>query len=53
VQVGTIDALIAKLAMAGGHMLLTTDRDLVAAARHVDLRPWHPPADGGTGRMVP
>jgi predicted nucleic acid-binding protein len=50
VQVGTIDALIARLALAGGHTLLTTDRDFVAAARHVDFRLWRPPADGGTAR---
>jgi predicted nucleic acid-binding protein len=50
VQVGTIDALIAQLAIAGGHMLLTTDRDFVVAARHVDFRLWRPPADGGTAR---
>jgi hypothetical protein len=49
-QVGTIDALIARLALAGGHTLLTTDRDFVVAARHVDLRLWHPPADGGAAR---
>ena len=50
VQVGTIDALIVRLALAGGHTLLTTDRDFVVAARHVDLRLWHPPSGGGTGR---
>ena len=50
VQVGTIDALIARLASAGGHTLLTTDRDFVLAARHIDLRLWQPPADGGTAR---
>lgn len=50
VQVGTIDALIAHLAIAGGHMLLTTDRGFVVAARHVDLRVWQPPPDGGAAR---
>lgn len=40
VQVGTIDALVAQLALAGDHMLLTTDRDFHDAARHVDLRVW-------------
>ncbi len=40
VQVGTIDALIAHLAMAGGHTLLTTDNDFRAAARHVSLQLW-------------
>jgi predicted nucleic acid-binding protein len=40
VQVGTIDALIAHLAIAGGHTLLTTDNDLRAASRHVSLQLW-------------
>ncbi len=40
VQVGTIDGLIAHLAMAGGHSLLTTDRDFHLAAGHVDLLVW-------------
>lgn len=40
VQVGTIDALIAHLAMAGGHILLTTDRDFHLAAGHVNLHVW-------------
>lgn len=46
VQVGTIDALIAQLAVAGGHTLLTTDKDFQFAARHVDLRLWTAPTDG-------
>ncbi len=40
IQIGTIDALIAQLAMAGGHTLLTTDRDFHLAAAHVNLRVW-------------
>ena len=39
-QVGTIDALIAQLAIAGGHTLLTTDNDFRAASSHVSLRLW-------------
>jgi hypothetical protein len=40
IQVGTIDALIAQLAIAGNHTLLTTDADFHLAAGHVDLRLW-------------
>jgi predicted nucleic acid-binding protein len=40
VQLGSVDALIAQLAIAGGHVLLTTDKDFRLAARHVDLRLW-------------
>jgi len=40
VQVGTIDALIAHLAIAGGHTLLTTDNDFRIASSHVSLRLW-------------
>lgn len=46
VQVGTIDALIAQLAIAGHHTLLNTDKDFPLVARHVDLRLWHPPVGG-------
>lgn len=42
VQVGTIDALIAQVARAGGHTLLTTDQDFHLAAEHVELRLWRP-----------
>jgi predicted nucleic acid-binding protein len=38
VQVGTSDALIAHLAIPGGHNLLTTDNDVRAAARHISLQ---------------
>jgi predicted nucleic acid-binding protein len=40
VQVGTIDALIAHLAISGGHTLLTTDSDFRAASSHISLRLW-------------
>ncbi|GLI27652.1 hypothetical protein ARHIZOSPH14_18940 [Agromyces rhizosphaerae] len=40
VQLGTIDALIAQLAIRHGHVVLTTDRDFVHASAHVDLRVW-------------
>ena len=43
VQVGTIDALIAELAIAGGHRLLTTDNDFRAASRHVSFQLWRAP----------
>jgi len=40
VQVGTIDALIAHLAIAGGHTLLTTDNDFGLASGHISLQLW-------------
>jgi len=40
VQVGTIDALIAHLAIVGGHTLLTTDNDFRAASSHISLQLW-------------
>jgi predicted nucleic acid-binding protein len=43
VQVGTIDALIAHLAIAGGHTLLTTDNDFQAASGHISLQLWRAP----------
>lgn len=43
VQVGTIDALIAHLAIAGGHTLLTTDNDFLAASGHISLQLWRTP----------
>jgi predicted nucleic acid-binding protein len=43
VQVGTIDALIAHLAVAGGHALLTTDNDFRVASGHIGLRLWRVP----------
>ncbi|MDM4761521.1 PIN domain-containing protein [Galbitalea sp. SE-J8] len=47
VQIGSVDALIAQLAIDGDHVLLTTDNDFRLAARHTDVRVWSPPgADG-------
>jgi predicted nucleic acid-binding protein len=43
VQVGTIDALIAHLAIATGHTLLTTDKDFRAASSHIGLQLWRAP----------
>lgn len=42
VQLGSVGILIAQLAIAGGHLLLTTDQDFHRAAQHVDLRVWRP-----------
>lgn len=42
VQLGTIDALIAQLAIRHGHTLLTTDLDFDDAAPHIGLRLWRP-----------
>ncbi len=42
VKLGTIDALIAQLAIAHDLTLLTTDRDFSHAAAHIPLRVWHP-----------
>ena len=38
IQVGTIDALLAQLAIAHDLELLTSDRDFMMMARHVPLR---------------
>ena len=51
VQVGTIDALIAQLAMAGNHTLLTTDKDFHLAASHVGLHLWQRPSGGTAGHQ--
>ncbi len=40
VQVGTIDALLARLCIRHDLTLLTTDNDFVLAARHCSLRVW-------------
>lgn len=40
VQLGSIDALIARLAIAHDLALLTTDQDFVHAARYIPLRVW-------------
>lgn len=42
VQLGTIDALLAQLAIVNKHTLLTADRDFVHAAPHIGLRVWQP-----------
>ena len=41
-HLGTIDALIAQLAIAHDLTLLTTDRDFSQAAGHIPLRVWKP-----------
>ena len=43
VQVGTIDSLIARLAIRHELTLLTTDRDFERTARLVPLELWRPP----------
>jgi predicted nucleic acid-binding protein len=48
-QIGTIDALIAQMAIAGPHVLLTTDNDFRLASKHLDLRLW----DAPPSRMSP
>ncbi len=40
VQIGTIDALLAQLAIRHDLTLLTTDKDFTHAARHCALRVW-------------
>ncbi len=40
VQLGTVDALIAQLAIRGDLTLLTTDRDFAHAAAHIPLDVW-------------
>lgn len=42
VQVGTVDALIAQLAIGNDMTLLTTDRDFDRIAERVPLRVWAP-----------
>jgi predicted nucleic acid-binding protein len=41
VQVGTIDALLAQLCIRHKLVLLTSDRDFAAVARHSTLTIWH------------
>lgn len=43
VQLGTVDALLARLCLHHDLELLTTDGDFHHAARHVPLRIWRPP----------
>jgi hypothetical protein len=40
VQVGTIDALLIQLCRRHDLVLLTTDQDFHAAAKHIDFRLW-------------
>lgn len=40
VQLGSVDALLAQLAISRQLILLTTDRDFVHAARHIPLAVW-------------
>jgi len=40
VQIGTIDALLAQLAIRNDLTLLTTDKDFTHAAKHCALRVW-------------
>lgn len=40
VQIGTIDALLAQLAIRHDLTLLTTDKDFTHAAKHCALRVW-------------
>ena len=50
-QLGTIDAIIAQLCIRHGLTLLTTDKDFVMAAEHIDLNVWHgQPRDAGPKR---
>jgi predicted nucleic acid-binding protein len=42
VQLGSVDALLAQLAIANKLELLTTHRDFENAAKAVPLRVWHP-----------
>ncbi len=42
VQLGSVDALLAQLAIANDLELLTTDRDFENAAKLVPLRVWRP-----------
>lgn len=40
ITVGTIDALLARLCVRHGLLMLTTDRDFALIARHAGLRLW-------------
>ena len=43
VQLGTVDALLARLCLHHDLELLTADGDFLHAARHTPLRIWRPP----------
>ncbi len=44
IQLGTVDALLARLCLHHDLELLTTDGDFLQAARHAPLRIWRPRA---------
>lgn len=46
VRIGTVDALLAQLAIRHGLTLLTTDQDFTHAAKHCALQVW---SSSGTG----
>jgi predicted nucleic acid-binding protein len=46
VQLGTVDALIARLCISNDLTLLTTDQDFTFAAKHCKLKVWAPKKRG-------
>ena len=48
VQIGTVDALIAQLCIRHDLVLLSTDNDLVLAAKHCALRVWRASVEAGS-----
>jgi len=42
IQLGTVDALIAQVAIRHNHRMSTTDRDFVHAPPHIGLSVWKP-----------
>jgi predicted nucleic acid-binding protein len=46
VQVGTVDAILAYLAIKYDLTMLATDKDFKEIARHTKLQIWSPPARG-------
>ena len=46
VQLGTVDALLARLCLHHDLKMLTADGDFLYAARHTPLRLWRPPHRG-------
>lgn len=43
IQVATVDALLAQIAIAHGLVMLSADRDFELVARHTQLRLWRSP----------
>jgi predicted nucleic acid-binding protein len=41
-QIGTIDALLARLCLRHGLLMLTTDQDFRLASAHIGLKVWNP-----------